>query len=211
MIITEIAPACYRCCTRPGRQPNGGGSVSRSKPIRILAATAVGVGFTFAGPAVAGAASKPPPGHYGPTIGATCAINTTVITPGGTIVISCTGFGHDETVAVSIASASARVVLGTAQTGSNGSFTASFVIPTDLGPGRYSIVVTGSATAQATAVSLTVVPAVVPTRVVTPPSSSLAFTGTDAEATVGVAAAAIGLGGALTLLSRRRRRSGFSR
>lgn len=35
--------------------------------------------------------------------------------------------------------------------------------------------------------------------------SSLAFTGTDAAATIGAGAAALGLGGALVLVSRRRR------
>ncbi len=140
---------------------------------------------------------------YGSTNHTSTSVTNAVVDPCSSTTITGSGFQPSESVTITLIHA--PTVLGTATTDSSGSFSASVTIPSGTAPGSYTAVSTGSS-GDSASTGLTVGSGGCGVTLATS-SSGLAFTGADIAAMVGVAAVAIGLGGMLVLVTRRRRQS----
>lgn len=158
--------------------------------IRKFAARAAVGAVLMGGVALAGA----PAFAYGPT-GNTAAASSTTVSPGGTITIS--GTLACANCPVNIYLDSTANLLASTMTNASGAFSATVTIPSGYS-GYNTLMAVASNGATATTTIDVIVPAATPT-------STLATTGADVAGAVGVAAVAIGAGGGLVLLSRKRR------
>jgi hypothetical protein len=124
--------------------------------------------------------------------------------PCGAISVTATNFAPDEAVTVTLDGTS--TVIGTGTTDSTGSATISVRFPSGTSAGTHSIVVTG-ASGDTSSSTVTGGGPCLAAAVSPAPSSGggLAFTGADIAAMAGVGAVALGVGGMLILVSRRRR------
>lgn len=139
---------------------------------------------------------------YGPNA-PSVTTNTSSVTPGGTLVVTGTGFEPNSLITLVLHSD--PVTLGTVTANANGSFTDEVTVPSDTPPGDHTII--ASDTYGDTASTEIVVTAAVTGANSTTSSggSGLAFTGADIAALTSVGAVALALGGMLVLATRKRR------
>lgn len=176
------------------------------KATRILATAGLGLGLTLGVPVLSSTASAAPVlAAYGPTTGPSITVSPTVVAPGGTVTITCTGFDPGETVIIVLHTD--PVTLGTATADPSGDVHTTVTIPTNTTPGQHTITVTGETSGLTLSATITVEGAVTAAAA---PSSSLPFTGANVAATTGVGAGAVAIGGGLVLAARKRRRHNFS-
>jgi hypothetical protein len=172
------------------------------KLMRIVAMLAISLtGVLWASPAFA----------YGPNA-PSITTNVSVVVPGGSLVVSGSGFQPGEAVTLQLFST--PVTLGTTSVDSTGAFSTSVTIPVSTPLGNHTIVATGGTSGSTASTSIVVVAATT-TGASTGGASggasgsssggSLAFTGTDIAAMAGVGAIALALGGMLVFAGRRRR------
>lgn len=150
--------------------------------LAMLGATLALVGFG----AAAGAAP------YSPT--PTVNVSTTNPSAGGSITVSCSGFGANDPVTISIAGQS----IGTATTDSSGACSATVTLPSGL-TGAQTIVLTDATTGQTASIAITI-------------GASTSSSGGGTTSNTGVAVLSIGsvgvlllIGGAALLIAGRRR------
>jgi len=157
---------------------------------------AAGLALTLGWSGVAMAAPYPP---VAPAI----ATNTSIVGPGGSLIVTGNGFLPNEFITLFLHST--PVELGTTTADSTGSFSTPETIPPGTALGAHTIVAIGASGDSATT-AINVTSATTPIAVVSS-SSGLAFTGADIAAMSGVGAVALALGGTLVLTGRRRRRT----
>jgi hypothetical protein len=161
---------------------------------RFVARTAVAAA-AVGGLSLLGAA---PAFAYGPT-GNTAATSSATVSPGGTVLFE----GHLDcfNCSVSVYINGYNGAIATTTTNAAGDFSVSVTIPSGLS-GYHTLTAVASNGASASTTIDIVVPA-------TSTTSALATTGADVAGAIGVAAVAIGAGGGLVLLSRKRRPQQF--
>ncbi|HEX6394251.1 MAG TPA: LPXTG cell wall anchor domain-containing protein [Acidimicrobiales bacterium] len=163
----------------------------------VAAVASAGAGVVFASPLWAGTASA-----YGPTA-CTPSVSTgsSSVAAGGSITVSVTGSCTSDTFTAVLHSTSAT--LGTLTTGTNGTGSATFTVPSNLTSGTHTLTVSDpNGNSASTTVTVTGGAA--------SSSAPLPITGTDSAPLVAIGAAAVGFGGLLVLGARRRRRHQFS-
>lgn len=77
---------------------------------------------------------------YPPTEVASCTIDTTVVSPGGTVSVDCGDWAANTTVEVTVDGD----VLGTAQTDGAGNLAVDVTLPSDLAPGDHILRLSGT-------------------------------------------------------------------
>lgn len=133
---------------------------------------------------------------YGPS-GPSISTTTSTVPACDSIGVIGVNFPPNESIILSI-----PAVLGTSTSNSSGGFSDQVTIPCNTIPGPLTITA-GSANGEEASTTVTVLASA--PAVVTAATSGLAFTGADISAMAGVAAVAVGIGGALMLATRRRR------
>jgi hypothetical protein len=161
-----------------------------------VVAVAAGLALTLGWSGMAVAAQYPP---NGPAIGT----NTSILGPGGSLIVTGNGFLPFEFITLFLHST--PVELGTVTADSTGSFSTPETIPPGTPLGAHTIVAIGASGDSATT-AITLTSATTPIAVVSA-SPSLPFTGADIAAVSGVGAVALAVGGTLILTGRRRRRT----
>lgn len=145
------------------------------------------------------------------------SLSATQVRPGDSLIVR--GMGGTPGEQVRIVLHSDPVLVGTATVDTNGSFETTVVIPPDTVPGQHTIDVVGVSCGVTTSVPLTVVsgPRAVdvaqPGDAVRPLSQygTLSYTGVDATFALILGSALVGVGGALSLVFRRRPAAGRHR
>jgi hypothetical protein len=116
---------------------------------RVGATVAVVIGAVLAlGLAFAASSSAAP--YSNP---ATCSTNTSNPAVGGTVVLSCTGFGGNDTVDITLHTVTYS--LGSATTDTNGAFTKTLQLPAGVS-GPHTIVAFDPTTGQSASVAITI-------------------------------------------------------
>lgn len=205
-----------RSPVRTGRNSLGAGRLSgirRAVPGLVLAASSVGA-LALCLPASPAAAQA-----YGPQAQCTMSVDPTAVYAGQSFnVLVTVGPGSlPAGMSAPILISGSTVPLGTIAVPTTGSVSATLTAPTSIGPGLHTITVEACsailatsvtvqpATAASSAVATPVIPRVAAAVPAPVTSSALAFTGTDVVASVSLGAVAIGVGGALVLIGRKRR------
>jgi hypothetical protein len=202
----DTGPLTSNDCTgAPVAWVKGGQSIVH-RLMRIVAMAGICVGgLLWAAPAYA----------YGPNA-PVISVNVSVVIPGGSLIVSGSGFQPGEAVTLQLFST--PVTVGTTSVDSGGTFSTSVTIPASTPLGNHTIVATGT-TGDTASTSIVVVSTTASglatggtatggTAGGTSGSSSggsLAFTGADIAAMAGVGAIALALGGMLVFAGRRRR------
>jgi hypothetical protein len=176
----------------------------------VLVAALVGL-LLFGAPAMA---TPYPPIAAEPTV----AVSATVVTAGGTIVVTGGGWQPGSQVTISLIGAGgASVALGTVTVAADGTFSARVTIPARLAPGRYTLRVAGvgadgqprteDVTITVAATAAAPAPGLPAPEAPTPAPGRLATTG--GQLTTGGALAALFLvvGGGALFASRRLRKT----
>lgn len=131
------------------------------------------------------------------------SVSSALVDPCGATIVSGSGFQPAEIATLVLDGP--PVKLGTTTAGPTGSFSTTVSIPSGTAAGQYNLVSNGSDGDSAmTAITIGSGGCGVTTAAV---STGLAFTGADIAALAGVGAVALGMGGVLLLLGRRRRQS----
>ncbi len=165
---------------------------------RILTVVAIAAAMVVTTQAVASAASGTSSAPYPPVAGCTVSVSSNVVTAGQPVDIVGSGFPASTAVKLSIDGQG----LGTVNTDSSGSFTATVAVPQSIGSGAHRI----TASSASETCSFDAVSQVEPTATHTsPPNAPLANTG-FATLTAGTIAFLLLAGGSLLLLVGRRRR-----
>lgn len=208
----------------PARRPSRAGrlpGLRRVVPGLVMVASTAG-GLALSLPASPAAAQA-----YGPQAQCVMTVDPTAVYAGQsfTVVVTVGPGSLPAGATAPILISGSTVPLGSIAVPTTGAVSTTLTAPTSIGPGLHTItvqacsavlatsVVVQPSTAPSSAVAPLPSPAVAPLvapRVAAavstpPPSSGLAFTGTDAAATAAVGAAAVGAGGAIVLIGRRRR------
>ena len=164
---------------------------------RLAASAALTLGLT------AGAAMAAAPAYaYGPNSG-TVTVNNTIVAPGAGVIFA--GNFNCANCTVNIYIHSVGLFLGTTTTNAQGLFSTTVTVPSNFSGNHELIAVASDGESASTAILVSSTSSAPPAAV--PPSSGLPFTGADVGASVGVAAVAIGIGGGLVLMSRKRRQA----
>lgn len=143
-----------------------------------------------------------------PPVAPACVLSGTVVTPGGTVTITCSVWAPNTEVVASLLPEGA--VLGSVITNADGSFTAEATIPSDTAPGHHIFRLSGlNAQGETVNVDLAFTVAA-PDRAGITPSPSLPRTGGDALLALGAAVGLLAMGGAALGVARRRSRAGIS-
>jgi hypothetical protein len=133
---------------------------------------------------------------------ASCTISESIVPAGTSVTITCTGFAPLESVTFLL---NDPTNIGSATTDASGDVSSSVLIPSNSTPGPATITVAGASGDSATvSFTITTAGAVAPATI-SSSTSGLAFTGADIGIAAGIGAVALGLGGALVLVGRRRR------
>lgn len=74
---------------------------------------------------------------------ASCTIDATVVPPGGTVSVDCSGWAANTTIEVTVFSGHGTV-LGTAQTDGDGNLAVDVTVPSDLEPGDHVLRLSGT-------------------------------------------------------------------
>jgi len=159
-----------------------------------MASAVIGVALAVGWPAAAFA--------YGGQPETMTTVNSAVVDPCNSIVVTGSGYQPGETVTLLLASTS----LGTTTADTTGAFSSTVTVPQGTAAGPYSLVSTGSS-GDTSSTGVTVGTGGCGVTLAAVSSGGLAFTGADIAALVGVGAVALGLGGMLLLVTRRRRTS----
>lgn len=135
--------------------------------------------------------------------GPTLSTNTSTVPAGGSLEVFCTNYAPNETVTLTLTST--PVILGTTMTNSAGACSTQVTIPLGTVLGNHTITGTGT-TGDFASTGIFVTGTAAPVSTVGS-TGGLAFTGADIAAASGVGAIAVGIGGMLILMSRRKRRA----
>jgi hypothetical protein len=172
----------------------GWGRVVVGLAVTGVAATILG----WASPASATAA-------YGPVVcSESASISPSTVAPGGSFTLSLTGGCANDTFTVVLHSS--PVTLGTITTNASGSGSAGFSVPANTAGGDHTVT---AADASGNSASVAIVITAAATAVTAAPAAAakhpLPFTGAQIAGLVAAGAVAIGLGGLLVLVTRRRK------
>ena len=173
-----------------------------SRSVRVAAAAAaVTVAPLLAVAATAGSANA----AY---VGCSVAVSSTSLVPGQSASVDAEGNCFAPGTAVTVTIESTPVVVATGTSAGDGSFSASFVVPTSLPLGDHTLVLSGTnllGHPQVLSVSITLVASAAEAAASSSGSGVLAFTGQNSGTWLAIAAALMALGAALTVSLRRRR------